>query len=503
MDTTSTFPNPGQYEVENFFRKFQDLRSAGWDTEFYLGVRDGKQWVSLHVRVGDQQFPVPSFKPDNASPKSQAVFRHRRRNGGRLCRERRRARRVIATLELLPFHLDSEESTTDSHHSYFQSSVEMVDPSSPSAEMVDPPPSPAEMVDPSPPSAEMVDSSLPSAETVEPSPAPTPSQIPFPSSAAVVEPAVVPSFPLSAAVVDIESDEEVESPTISAEEKEVNLEPEQMDAGERRHISRCGDAAASFNFESWAEEVESTAVLAGMKGDTSENGQMDASERRHISRYRDAVESLNPELEMPEYDENSEARIFSNKVQIKLGAYELPIPAEVSVVIKEVIIMNKLSCIPLVRLTFLWEDFAWAWAYGSSRSERFPWLQTGRDWLFGCYSEGRKFKNKLARDFLLSNHSVDTEWSLECRPGKDEWMICMLLKLVPHRSAPVGLIFPDEKVYKNFCAAADRAMALQRGTYCGKDVVLNRSGSWSTCQEFSEKFPVTKIRIPDFYMHNV
>ena len=123
MDTTSTFPNPGQYEVENFFRKFQDLRSAGWDTEFYLGVRGGKQWVSLHVQVGDQQFPAPSFKPDNASPKSQAVFRHRRRNGGRLCRERRRARRVITTLELLPFHLDLEESTTDSHHSYFQSSV--------------------------------------------------------------------------------------------------------------------------------------------------------------------------------------------------------------------------------------------------------------------------------------------------------------------------------------------------------------------------------------------
>ena len=82
-------------------------------------------------------------------------------------------------------------------------------------------------------------------------------------------------------------------------------------------------------------------------------------------------------------------------------------------------------------------------------------------------------------------------------------MIRMLLKLVPHRSAPVGLIFPDEKVYENFCAAADRAMALQRGTYCGKDVVLNRSGSWSTCQEFSEKFPITKIRITDFYMHNV
>ena len=62
---------------------------------------------------------------------------------------------------------------------------------------------------------------------------------------------------------------------------------------------------------------------------------------------------------------------------------------------------------------------------------------------------------------------------------------------------------PRWKVYKNFCAAADRAMALQRGTYCGKNVVLNRSGAWSTYQEFSEKFPGMKFRITDFYMHNV
>ena len=137
-----------------------------------------------------------------------------------------------------------------------------------------------------------------------------------------------------------------------------------------------------------------------------------------------------------------------------------------------------------------------------------PWLQTGRDWLFGCYSEGRKFKNKLARDFLLSNHSVDTEWSLEWQLGEDEWMIRMLLKLVPHRTAPVDLIFPDGEVYKNFRAGVDRAMVLRRGTYCGKDVVLNRSGAWSTCQEFSEKFPPMEwppmeFRMKDFYMHNV
>ena len=174
--------------------------------------------------------------------------------------------------------------------------------------------------------------------------------------------------------------------------------------------------------------------------------------------------------------------------------------------------MNKLSCIPLVRLTFQSEDFV-TWLYGCSKSERFPWplptniivpwLQTGRDWLFGCYSEGRKFKDKLARDFLLSKHSVDTEWSSECRPGKDEWRIRMLLKLVPHRTVPVYLIFPDGEVYKNFRAGVDRAMALQRGTYCGKNVVLNRSGAWSTYQEVSEKFPGMKIRITDFYMHNV
>ena len=169
MDTTSSFPNPGQYEVENFFRKFQGLRSAGWDTEFYLGVRGGKQWVSLHVQVGDQQLPIPPTRADYASPKSQAPSHRRRRNGGRMCRERRRARRVITTFELLPFHFESEETTTDSHLPSSQSSVEMVDPSPP------PPPTSAEMVDPSlpsPPSAEMVDPSPPTAEMVDPSPPP-------------------------------------------------------------------------------------------------------------------------------------------------------------------------------------------------------------------------------------------------------------------------------------------------------------------------------------------
>ena len=159
--------------MENLFRKFQDLRSAGWDTEFFLGVLGGKQWVSLHVQVGDQHFPVPPTKPDYASPKSQAAFRHRRRNGGRLCRERRRARRVITTLELLPFHLESEETTTDSHLSSSRSSVEMVVSTSPSAEMVDSFPPSAKMVDPSPPPAEMVDPPPPPAEMVDREPFPS------------------------------------------------------------------------------------------------------------------------------------------------------------------------------------------------------------------------------------------------------------------------------------------------------------------------------------------
>ena len=122
------FPYPGQHEVENFSRKFQALRCAGWDAEFNLSVRGGKQWVSLHVQVGEQYVPVPST--NHASPQTRPAFHHRHRNGGRPCRERRRARRVISTLQLLPFQLESEETSQP------QPSAVIVDLTLPPAEMV-------------------------------------------------------------------------------------------------------------------------------------------------------------------------------------------------------------------------------------------------------------------------------------------------------------------------------------------------------------------------------
>ena len=346
MDTTSTFSNP---EVEDFFRKFQQLRFAGWDTEFYLGVRGGKQWVSLHVQVGDQQSHTPPSQPNYASHKSQAAFHRRRRNGGRPCRERRRARRVITTLALLPFHRESEDSRLSS----FESSVEMVDPSPPhplpsaemvdptppSAEMVDPTPSSAEMVDPSPPSAEMVDPSPPSAEMVEPYPAPSP-PLPIPSfsppfsPAAMVEPAAVMSFAELVAMVEPQLiREEVKFP-----KSIVDIESDQSED----------------------VEVESPAISTKVKAENANE-----VERRHISRCRDAAESLNFELEVPEYDEDGEAKLFSS-TQVEMdreqkydkARYEIISRGlEVNLVVKEQVIKGKLVFVSMLRITFQGDHF--------------------------------------------------------------------------------------------------------------------------------------------------